>query len=106
MPGEFLIVGNQPDSLRTLGKVESVALLHVQASESFFGKDNAAGIADGYDLDCGYHIANYNKSYNLLPVVAHLAEAFVDHGIELGALLDEDLAELPILAEQDGLQAH
>jgi hypothetical protein len=39
----------------------------------------------------------------LLPVIAGVGQAFVHYGIEAGVLLDEDLAELAILAEQDGL---
>src|ERR1035437_6602851 len=49
----------------------------------------------------------YNISYNerLPPVVAGVGQAFVHHRVEAGVLLDEDLAELAVLAEQDGLEA-
>ncbi len=41
----------------------------------------------------------------LLPVVAGVGQALVHYGVEAGVLLDEDLAEGAVLAEQDSLQA-
>lgn len=40
----------------------------------------------------------------LPPIIPRVAQAIVHHGIEAGVLLDEDLAELPVLAKQNRLQ--
>jgi hypothetical protein len=40
----------------------------------------------------------------LLPIV--LCDALVDHRLETGVLLDEDLAECPVLPQKNGLKAY
>src|SRR5580658_3534871 len=40
------------------------------------------------------------------PIVTGVSQALIHRGVEAGVLLDEDLAEVPVLVEQDGLEAH
>src|SRR5579863_1139444 len=40
------------------------------------------------------------------PVVTGVGQALIHRGVKAGVLLDEDFAEVPVLVEQDGLQAH
>ena len=46
----------------------------------------------------------YKDTFDLPPVVLRLRHACVDHLVEGGVLLDEDLAEGAVLAQEHGLQ--
>ncbi len=48
---------------------------------------------------------NRNLRANLAPIIERVGDSIVHYGIEAGVLLDEDVGEGAILAEQDGLQA-
>jgi len=50
-------------------------------------------------------VASDSLRTELPPVVPGVHQAFIHHRIETGVLLDEDLAELAVLAQEDGLQA-
>ena len=41
----------------------------------------------------------------LTPVIVSAGQSFVHYRVEAGVFLDEDLAELAVLAEKDGLEA-
>ncbi len=46
------------------------------------------------------------RQSSLAPVVAGVGQALIHRGVEAGVFLDEDFAEVPVLVQQDGLQAH
>src|ERR1700735_1576563 len=91
-----------------------IALLHVQPRQRFLGQNDPGGVADSDNLGCRGHEEpprwpKYNRSYNkqrLSPVISRTSQPLVHHGVEAGVLLDEDVAEGAILAEQNGLKAN